>query len=729
VWVGRPLPRIEDPRLLRGEGQFTDDVSVAGQLFAAFVRSPHAHALVRGIVADRLPSGVALLTGADYLADGHHGIRHAPVPADAIDHTRPAFARAVDEPHLPLAIDRVRYVGEAVAVVIAGTPAAARDATDLVSVDYEPLPAIVDVLDALAPGAPLVRPSADGNVGVDAEFGDRILTERELASADVVVEHLSRSQRIANAQLEPRSAIASYDAIEDTYTMIAGSQGVLRQRSALAAALGVPVERVRMICPDVGGGFGPRTSLYPEQVVLALAARRIGRPVRWTSTRTEAFLTDFQGRDSLAHTRLGLDRSGRIRALSVDFTFNLGAHSVSYVPPSNAARILTNVYDIPAACARVRGVFSHTAPTGPYRGAGRPEAIHAIERLLDLAATKLGIDRIDLRRHNLIRALPYTTAMGLTFDSGSFVANMDAALARSDWSGAAARKVAGRARGKLVGIGLANYIEAPVGAPHERVVVRVLPRGLIELTVGTQSTGQGHATVFAQVLADELGVDPSAVRLIGGDSDLVPSGGGTHSDRSMRLVGTLLVEAAGRIRARCAELRRPLFEAADIVDLVAEVSFTGRLPAHPTGTAVCEVEVEPETGACAITRYTTVDDVGQPINPLIVEGQTHGGIVQGLGQALSEQVVVNRDTAQPESATFADYALPRAAALPTFSVELAEHPTPSNPLRIKGGGESGITPALAAAENAVADALTHVGQNPPAMPLTPNRLWSAVHHP
>ncbi|HEY3059667.1 MAG TPA: xanthine dehydrogenase family protein molybdopterin-binding subunit [Chloroflexota bacterium] len=729
MWVGRPLPRFEDPRLLRGQGTFTDDFVLPGQRYAAFVRSPHAHALVRDIAADGVPAGVVVLIGADYLDDGHHGIHHGPVPADAIDYTRPAFGTAIAEPHMPLATGRVRYVGEAVAVVIAETQAAARDAADLISVDYEPLPAVVDVLDAVAPGAMSVWPSAVGNVGVEAVFGDHELTERALASADLVVEHESRSQRIANAQLEPRSAIASYDAREGTYTMIAGSQGVLRQRSTLAAALGVPVERVRLICPDVGGGFGPRTSLYPEQVVLAWAARRIGRPVRWTSTRTEAFLTDFQGRDSLARARLGLDASGRIRALSVDFAFNVGAQTVSYVPPSNAARILTSVYDIPAACARVRGVFSHTVPTGPYRGAGRPEAIHALERLLDLAATELGMDRIELRRRNIIRSLPYTTALGLTYDSGSFAANMDVALARSDWAGVAARKAEARARGKRVGIGLANYVEAPVGAPHERVAIRVLPQGVVELTVGTQSTGQGHATVFAQVIADELGVDPGGVRLIGGDSDVVASGGGTHSDRSMRLVGTLIVEAAGHIRARCAELRRPLFEAADIVDLVAEASFTGRLPAHPTGTAVCEVEIDPETGACAITRYTTVDDVGQPVNPLIVEGQTHGGIVQGLGQALSEQVVFNPETGQPESTTFADYALPRASSLPNFSITLAEDPLGTNPLRIKGGGESGITPALACVENAIADAVAPTPPRQLAMPFTSNRLWHALHHP
>jgi len=710
VWVGRSLRRLEDPRLLRGAGEFTDDVVMAGQAYAAFVRSPYASAAVKDIAVgkgQRRPGVVAVLTGAEYLADGCRGIRHAPVPADAVEWHQPAFRNALDEPHLPLAVDHVRYVGEAVAMVIAETPAIARETVELVDVEYR------------------VERAAQATA-VEATFGDAEQTEQALARSAVVVEHTTNSQRVANAQLEPRAVLASYDAETDAYLMVAGSQGVVRQRAALAAALDVPLERVRVISPDVGGGFGPRTSLYPEQVAVAWAARKVGRPVRWTATRTESFLSDFQGRGSVARARLGLDGTGRIGALAVEFHFDVGGRTVSYVPLSNAARILTGVYDIPIAAARVKGVLCPRVPTGPYRGGGRPETIFAIERLLDVAATRVGIDRIELRRRNVVRRTPYRTAMGLTFDSGDFAGNMEAALNRAEWSTIGARKAAARTRGQLVGIGLANYVEAPVGAPHERVVVHVLPQGTVEVTVGTQSTGQGHATAFAQVLADELDVEPSCVRFVSGDTERVRTGGGTHSDRSMRLIGTLLVEAAAQIRTAAESLRRPLFESADIVELQAEATFSGRLPAHPTGAAVVEVAGDQETGELAVSRYTTVDDVGQPINPAIVHGQTQGGIVQGLGQALVETMVFEPESGQVLTASFADYALPRARDVPNFDVALVEDPTAGNPLRVKGGGESGITPALACVVNAAVDALAPLGVDDLEMPLTAARIWEVM---
>jgi carbon-monoxide dehydrogenase large subunit len=414
--------------------------------------------------------------------------------------------------------------------------------------------------------------------------------------------------------------------------------------------------------------------------------------------------------------------------------FNVGGQTVSYVPLSNAARILTSVYDVPVSCARVRAILSNSVPTGPYRGAGRPETIFCLERLLDRAARELGIDRVEIRRRNLIGRdrLPYRTAMGLNYDSGDFAANMEHALQKSDWATFEQRRQSAQKRGKLAGIGLANYVEAPVGAPHERVVIAVQPRGIVEVTVGTQSTGQGHATVYAQVVADQLSVEPAAIRLVSGDTHLVKGGGGTHSDRSMRIAGTLLVEAAADIRAQvaslAAELHRPLdvFEASDVAPLRAEASFTGRIPAHPTGAAVCEVEVDPETGALEVTRYTSVDDVGQPINPLIVHGQTHGGIAQGLGQALSERVVLSDNDGQVLSGSFADYAVPAASGLPNFAVTLVEDQTSGNPLRVKGGGESGITPALACVVNAAVDALSPLGVDDLEMPLSPARIRQAI---
>ena len=602
--------------------------------------------------------------------------------------------------------------------------------------------------------------AARDNIAVEGEFGDRAATERAFAAAEIVIEHEFRNQRIVNAQMEPRAAIGSYDAGNQFLLMIAGSQGAVRQREYLAAALNVALERVHVVCPDVGGGFGPRSNIYAEQVVVTWAARRVGRPVRWTSDRSEAFLTDYQGRDSLATARIALDKSGRIRALEADILFNVGGLPVSYVPLSNAPRVIAGVYDIAAAHVRVRGVMTNSVPTAPYRGAGRPEATFIIERLLDIAAKRLGIDRIELRRRNLSRArnFPIAPPRGLTYDSGDFLANMTQALALADWAGFAKRREQAAARGRLAGIGLANYIESPVGAPHERVQATVLPEGIVEVVVGTQSTGQGHETSFAQVMADELGVTPDLIRFVTGDTRLVSAGGGSHSDRSMRFAGAL--DARGlardprpraRSRRRAAGGRRgvarvreravsgaglqPLAlalrhrardRAGGAKKLSGEASFTGRMPTHPTGAAICELEVDPETGAVEIVRYTSVDDVGQPINPLILHGQVHGGIAQGIGQALFEGAVLEPRTGQVLTGSFMDYALPRADTLPNFKVALAEDPTSRHPLRVKGGGESGITPSLACVMNALFDALAPLGVSDLEMPATPARVWEAI---
>ncbi|HEY1298498.1 MAG TPA: molybdopterin cofactor-binding domain-containing protein, partial [Chloroflexota bacterium] len=484
-FIGRPLPRFEDNRLVRGGGQYTDDFSYPNQVYAAFVRSPHAHADIRSIdveAAANAPGVMSVLTGQDYLADGHIGIAHAALPTDAVDPRRPAFRYAgdrvpFDQPQLPLSVDRVRHVGEPIAVVIAATAAQARDAVDLVEVEYATLPAVADIAEALQPGAPRVWDAVPDNVALDGQHGDQAATEAALHTAEVIVEHDFRSQRIANAQMEPRSAIGIYQPETDSYLMVAGSQGVSRQHSALAAALQVPPERVRVISPDVGGGFGPRSYLQCEQVVVAWAARRVGRPVRWTSTRSEAFLSDHQGRDSVATLRLGLDSAGRIQALAADCAYNLGAHTVGgYVPISNFSRILCSIYAIPHAFVHMRGVLTHTGCTGPFRGAGRPEAMFMLERLLDLAAAQTGMDRVELRRRNLIPhdQLPYSTPLGLTYDSGDFLQNMQHALSLADWDGFPRRRAEASRRGQLAGIGVANYVEAPVGAPHERVHATVV---------------------------------------------------------------------------------------------------------------------------------------------------------------------------------------------------------------------------------------------------------------
>ena len=773
-FIGRPMPRFEDLRLVRGAGSYTDDVSIPGQAFAVFVRAPHAHASIASIdaaAARSRPGVLAVLTGDDYVADGHLGMAHFPNPADAVDIRFPSFAskpeqKILDELQLPLAVSRVRYVGEAVAVVVADTLLAARDAAEHVQVEYEVLPAVTDVLEALAPGAPTISPGAPGNLALDNAFGDRAAVEAALGGAHVVIEQTIRCQRTASAFMEPRAAIGSYDRAESRYTLISGCQGVHRVRHPLAGCLNVPQECVRVICPDVGGAFGSRTNLYPEQVAVVWAARRVGRPVKWTGDRTEAFLTDYTARDVVTAARLAFDRRGRMLALALELTANTGAHTVSYVPLSNGYRVAPTVYDVPMAWVRLRGVLTNTVPTAPFRGAGRPEATAVMERLIDIAARRLSIDRVELRRRNLIRhdKLPHRTATGLTYDSGDFADNLARALEIADWNGFPARRREARKRGRLRGIGVANYVETPVGMPHERVAIKVLAQGSVDLVVGTQSSGQGHETSFRQVMADQLGVEPEAINFVGGDSTLLASGGGTHSDRSMRLAGSLMVETsrtvidkARRIAAVMLDVpegdisfadglfvapnsnrRLTVFDIARAIDelpslpndlrgpLAAEATFTGRIPAYPTGAAVCEAEVDPETGTIELRRYTSIDDGGQPINPLILHGQVQGGVAQGMGQAMMEAAVYEPGSGQLLSASFLDYGMPRADHFPHLDVELTEDPTKGNALRVKGGGEAGITPSSAVLINAVIDALSGLGIEHIDMPATPQRVWAAI---
>jgi carbon-monoxide dehydrogenase large subunit len=774
-YIGRPLPRFEDRRLVSGRGRFTDDFTFDGQIHAVFVRSHLAFARILSIdtvAAARLPGVVAVFTANDYAATGGRGIAHIANPASTFDVNAKAFAGTgletpLELPHLPLAGDRVRFVGEPVVMVIAETLSVAQDAAESVVIEYEELPAVTDAAEALKPGAPLVHDEVAGNLALDTAFGDRAACEAAFATAHLTVAQTFRNQRIASAQMEPRAAIGAYDEVQGVYMILTGSQGALRIRSTIAACLGVAPGEVRAMTRDVGGAFGLLSNVYPEQLMVAWAARQVGRPVKWTGDRSQGFLTDYQGRDMITEGRLALAADGKILALAVAMMGNIGGRPVTYVPLSNAFRVTPTVYDIPVATVAIRGVLTNTVPTAPLRGAGRPEATFVIERLLDMAAWRLGMDRIALRRRNLVRRaqLPYTSATGLVYDSGNFRANMDAVVMLADWRGFPARRRNAKKRRLLAGIGLANYVESPVGAPSEYVRVTVREGREVEAAAGTQSSGQGHETTFAQVLADRLGVRPEEVKLITGDTAIVPAGGGTHSDRSMRLAGTLLVEASDRIVAQarrvfavlagCAEndvsfggglfesprsnLRLDLFDIADAIatdaalppalraPLTGEARFTGRIPAYPTGAAVCEVEVDPETGAVALTRYTSVDDCGQPINPLILHGQVHGGIVQGAGQALSECVAHEPSSGQVVTGSFMDYAVPRAGTVPSFTVDLVEDPTAGNPLRVKGGGEAGITPSLAAIMNAVVDALSVYGIEHLDMPATPARVWEAIN--
>jgi carbon-monoxide dehydrogenase large subunit len=773
-YIGRPLPRFEDQRLVAGRGRFTDDVAFDGQAYAAFVRSPHPHARIRSIdtgVAAKLPGVVAIFTAKDYAAAGGRGIGHMANPAGTHDvkvkaFTGPGRQTPFETPHLPLAGERVRFVGEPVAMVIAETQSAAQDAAENVVVLYDVLPAATDCVAALAPNAPQLHDELPGNLALETAFGDQTASEAAFAAAHLVVAQTFRNQRIAPAHMEPRAAIGAYDEAQGLYTIVTGSQGAVRVKNTIAACLGVPPERVRAVTHDVGGAFGLLNNVYPEQVMVAWAARQVGRPVKWTGDRTQAFLTDYQGRDIVTEGRLALAADGKILALAVAMTGNVGGHPVTYVPLSNAYRVTPTVYDIPVATVAIRGVLTNTVPTAPFRGAGRPEATFVVERLIDMAAHRLGMDRIVLRRRNLIRRtqLPYRSATGLIYDSGNFRANMDGAIKLADWDGFPVRRRDARKRGKLAGIGLANYVESPVGQPSEYVRVTVHATREVEAVAGTQSSGQGHETTFAQVLADRLGITPEEVKLVTGDTAIVPAGGGTHSDRSMRLAGTLLVEASDRIIEQacrvfaalvgCAETdvnfvdgffesprsnrRLDIFDIARALSteealppqlrapLTSEARFTGRIPAYPTGAAVCEVEIDPKTGAVTLRRYCSVDDCGRPINPLILHGQVHGGIVQGAGQALSECVTHDPSSGQVLTGSFMDYAMPRADMMPSFKVDLAEDPTKGNPLRVKGGGEAGITPALAVIINAVVDALSAHGIEHLDMPATPARIWAAI---
>jgi carbon-monoxide dehydrogenase large subunit len=523
------------------------------------------------------------------------------------------------------------------------------------------------------------------------------------------------------------------------------------------------LDKIRFVCPDVGGGFGLRNNLYPEQALVLWAAKRVGRPVKWTNDRSESFLTDYAGRDLVTTARLALTSDGRITAYAVDHIGTCGGQTVTYVPLSNAYRVATTVYDIPLMHMRCRSVMTNTVPTAPFRGAGRPEATLVLERLIDLAAERLGVDRLRFRQKNVIprKKLPYRTASGLLYDSGDFAGNMKRVVESANWAGFATRRRESKRRGKLRGIGLSNYLETPVGIPHERVEVTVLGAGKVELAVGTQSTGQGHETSFAQVMADLLGVHPEDIVFVGGDTAKIASGSGTHSDRSMRLGGTLMFEASadvvalakaatatilgvpesevsfsdGLFAAPNSNRRLTVFDVARAMEnnpvlangqkLQSKKTFTGRIPAYPTGCAICEVEIDPDTGAVEIVRYASIDDAGQAINPLILHGQVHGGIVQGLGQALSEDVRYD-DSGQVLSGSFMDYGIPRARQMPSFDIALTEDPTNGNPLRVKGGGEAGITPALAVTMNAIMDALSPYGIEHVDMPATPARIWSAI---
>ena len=767
---GTPLKRQEDPRLITGRGRFSDDFALPGQVHACFVRSPHPHARIRAIdpaAALALPGVLAVLTGRDAAADGLADIPHRPVPTNPNEYplAGPENAPIFIAPYPPLPTDRARFAGEAVAMVIAETAALAADASERVRVDWEPLPAVTATRDAVGRGAPRLWDSLGGNVCVDSVAGDARAAEAAFAAAAHVVRLDTWVPRITGVPMEPRAALGVHDAATGRSTLYAGSGGSVRIKSDLAEVLRVPEARVRVIAQDVGGNYGTRNSSYPEYALVVWAARRLGRPVKWTGDRREMFLSDYQARDLVSTMELALDADGNFLALRGTNTSNVGAHAVTFVPLNKGRELSTSVYRVPAAAVRGRAVLSNTSPLGAYRSAGRPQVMYVMERLIDLAARRHGFDRVELRRRNLVPPgdMPYTNPFGIVYDSGEYAAVQDRAVALGDWAGFEARRLEARGRGRYRGIGVANYIEIATGAPRERAQVTVRPDGMIDVVIGTLSSGQGHETSFAQLMVEWFGVEVGQVRLITGDTDLVPVGGGSHSGRSMRLGGVVMAKASDQIVEKGRHIAAWLLEAAaaDIefserrftvkgtdrsVDLFAVAGAALRgdapealhgpleascdetvsTPSFPYGCAVCEVEVDPETGVVEVARYTSVDDVGRAINPMIVHGQTHGGIVQGVGQALWELCDYDAETGQMQSATFMDYAMPRADMLPAFTTEISEVESTSNPLGLRGGGEGGTTPALGAVVNAVVDALAHLGVEHLEMPVTPERVWRAI---
>lgn len=768
--IGHPIRRKEDARLLTGKGRFTDDFSLERQTYAAMVRSPHPHARIVRIdtsAAKAMPGVLAVLTGADCKADGLKPIPHTPVPATKFDMklTAPDGGAVFAGPHMLLPADKARHVGEAVAMVVAETRAQAMDAAEAVEVEYQELPFVVHSEDALKPGAPLVWDEIPGNVPCDTMFGDKANTDRAFEQAAHVVKAEFNIVRVTGVPMELRSCLAEFDAAAGKYTLYAGSGGAVRQKVELAGVLGIPLDKLRVLSYDVGGNFGTRNRPFVEFGLVLWAAGKLKRPVKYTATRSEAFLTDYQGRDLVTKVELAFDDNGRVLAMRADNISNAGARCVSLSPLSKGSGLITGGYDIPAATLRARAIFTNTMPTNAYRSSGRPEVTFAIERLMDMAADQLGIDRIRIRRKNLVKpkAMPYRNAVGMLYDSGTYEANMDLAMKIADWDGFKQRKREAKKRGKLLGLGLAHYVESSIGSPKERTEITVKPTGVVDVVIGTQPSGQGHETSFAQVVADLIAVPHAAINIIIGDTDIVSVGGGSHSGRSMRHAATVISKAVPELIAKgktiaALVLNAPVdkvefndgrfssptsnrsFDFLELAKETARLTLPPELkdglavaadnemhdPVFPNGCAVCEVEIDPDTGQIELTRYAAVDDVGRCINPLIVHGQTHGGIAQGVGQALWEQCYIDSSSGQPLTGSFMDYGMPHAHTLPSFKAEIVEVLSPTNPLGIKAGGEGGTTPALAVIVSAIVDALRDYGIRHIAMPATPFAIWQAI---
>ena len=759
--IGQPVRRVEDQRLVSGQGRYTDDIDLPGQAHGYVLRSPVAHGRITRLdvaAAKAAPGVLLVLTAADL---------DAGLPCLIPIENRDGSGRA-DPRHPVLCRDEVNHVGDNVAFVVAETRAQAKDAAELIEVEYAEEPAVADTAKALAPGAAQVHPEAPGNLAFDWHYGNEDQVEAAFkAAARTVRLELVNNRVICNA-MEPRACVAEFDRAAGKLTVHTCTQGGWGHRDVLAENLGLAPENVRVVTPDVGGGFGMKAFFYAEYSMASFAARALGRPVKWAAERGESFLSDTMGRDHVTVAELAFDADHRIQALRVNLVANMGAYYYAfapYIPTGAALKVLPGVYDVKALSYGVKGVFTNTVPVDAYRGAGRPESIYCIERVMDYAADELGVDPVELRRKNFVRPeqMPFRTAAGELYDTGEFARVMDACLAKADWAGIGQRRAQARARGRRRGIGMCYYIESTMGDPTEHAAVEFKDDGTVEVLVGTQTNGQGHATAYAQVLHARLNVPFEKIRIVQGDTDRIKAGGGTGGSRSLTAQGVAINGAADLVVERGKAYAAQLFEAAaadiqfgdgtfrvagtdkavGIMELAAKAramapiaGFEGGLDAaattkldawtFPNGCHIAEVEVDPDTGTVAVVDYNIVDDFGVVLNPMLVEGQVHGGIVQGIGQALLEGAVYD-EGGQLLTGSFMDYSMPRADNMPSFDFSTLEVPCRNNAMGVKGCGEAGSVGAPAAVINALVDALAADGVRHVDMPATPEKVWRLLH--
>lgn len=773
--IGARVARKEDKRFLTGKGRYTDDMTAPGMKYAYFVRSPHAHAKIKSLdasAAKAMPGVIDVLDGKQLLADGIGNLI-----CGWMIHSKDGSPMKMGA-WRPLAHETVRYVGDAIAIVVADSLGEARDAAEAVVVEYEELPVVTSAVAALEAGAPQLHPEAPGNLIYDWEIGDSAAADQAIAAAAHVTEIEIHNNRLSPNPMEPRATLGIYDSAEDHYTCYTTSQNPHVARLVMSAFYNVaPENKLRVIAPDVGGGFGSKIYIYPEEIVCLWASKKTGVPVKWTSDRTEAFLTDAHGRDHVSKVKMAFDKDNKVIGLKVDTIANLGAYMSlfsSSVPTYLYATLLSGQYAIPAIHCNVRTVYTNTVPVDAYRGAGRPEATYLLERTMETAARELGVSPAELRRQNFIRTFPYQTPVIMNYDAGDYEASLEAAMAAADWNGFAARKAEAAGRGKKRGIGMSCYIEACGIAPSaavgslgagvglwESAEVRVNAVGTVEVLTGSHSHGQGHETTFAQLVSERLGMPLENINIVHGDTDKVQMGMGTYGSRSGAVGMSAIVKALDKVEAKAKKIAAHLMEAdeSDIVIENGELKVAGtdkslpwfqvalaaytahNLPAgmepglkegafydpsnftFPAGCYICEVEVDPETGKTDIIQFVAADDFGNIINPMIVEGQVHGGIAQGIGQALLEGVRYDAATGQLLTASYMDYAMPRADDLPSFQVSHQNTPCPGNPLGIKGCGEAGTIGSPPALINAITDA---IGNNALNMPATPLAVWNAM---